>query len=176
MFLKRFKEKSIKKYINNALSKRKVSVNGNPVQSLGVIVNVDEVEDLEPFRRLAETLKIRPNKLKIIAYTTNEKDTLYAWEVCFNPKDFGWHGKINNVELQTFLDERFDALISSYVSDVLELKLMTTQSKADFKIGIFQADERMNDLIIKTKLKEFDIFKKELLKYLKRLRKFRDEE
>ena len=171
MFLKGFKEKSIKKCINETLANRKVSINNNVIKSLGVIINIEEIDDLEPFRNLAETLNIRPNKFKIIAYTTVKKDALYAWDVCFNPNDFGWHGKIKNIELETFLDSNFDALISYYTSDVLELKLMTVISKAQFKIGNLQEDERINDLIIKTNLNDFITFKKELIKYLNRLNK-----
>ena len=46
-------------------------------------------------------------------------------------------------------------------------------SKAEFKVGILQTDERINDLIIKTKLKEFDVFKEELFKYLTILNKIK---
>ena len=58
----------------------------------------------------------------------------------------------------------------------LELKLLTGTSKAQFKIGILQSDARLNDLIIKTNLKEFDVFKAELHKYLNILNKIKNEQ
>ena len=69
------------------------------------------------------------------------------------------------------MDVPFDILISYFEKDVLELKLMTAKSKAKFKIGILQTDERLNDLIIKTSLKQFELFKKEVFKYLSILNK-----
>ena len=63
------------------------------------------------------------------------------------------------MELEDFLNKKFDALISFYESDILELKLLTAMSKANFKIGLFQADQRLNDLIIKTGITEFEVFK-----------------
>ena len=120
-------------------------------------------------------MNVLSNKLKIVAYTSNEKDTPNFWEVCFTEKDFGWKGLIKNIELQTFVDTRFDALISYYSEDITELKLITVKSKAIFKIGILQKDERLNDLIIKTKPKQFNVFQKEVLKYLKIFNKLKNE-
>ncbi len=173
MILKGFKEKSNKKHLNKLLSQREVSVVDNKVESLGVILNIDEIDDFELFRTLAVDINVRPNRLKIIAFSTNKKDNLSTWDECFNPKDFGWNGAVKNIELQSFLNTSFDALISYYTKDELELKLLTATSKAKFKIGILQTDARLNDLIIKTSLKEFNVFRAELHKYLTILNKIK---
>ncbi len=166
MILKGFKEKSNKKYLNKLLANRQVNVNSDQVISLGVILNIDEINDFEAFRELADYIKVRPNKLKIIAFSSSKKDDLLTWDECYNPKDFGWKGTIKNIELKSFLDTKFDVLISYYEKEILELKLITAQSNAKFKIGILQSDERLNDLIIKTSLKQFSLFKEEVFKYL----------
>jgi len=175
MILKGFKENSTKKYLNTILTSRSADVNNGKIISLGIIINIDEQDDFEVFRKLANAVKVRPNKLKIIAFTSNRKDDINSWDVCFNPKDFGWSGKIKNAELQEFLDTPFDALLSYYSQDVLELKLMTAESKAKFKIGILQTDNRLNDLIIKTNLKQFNLFQTELVKYLNIFNKINNE-
>lgn len=173
MILKGFREKSIKKCLNKLLSERHVNVNNDAVISLGVILNIDEIDDYEKFRALADYIKVRSNKLKIIAFSEIKKEDLNTWDDCYNPKDFGWKGAVKNIELQSFLDTKFDVLISYYEKEVLELKLMTTLSKGKFKIGILQDDERLNDLIIKTKLTQFDLFKDEVFKYLSILNKIK---
>ena len=172
MILKGLKEKSIKKNLNSILNNREADFNSNKIESMGIIINADETQDLEAIKTIATALQIRPNKLRIIAFTTSKKEETYSWETCFNPKDFTWNGKINNVELQGFLDTEFDVLISYYSKDVLELKYVTAASKAHFKVGIFQLDKRFNDLIIKTELTNIEAFKAELTKYLKVLNKF----
>ena len=175
MILKGFKEKSNKKYLNKLLSERRVIASNNKIKSLGIILNIDEVDDIELFRKLADYLNVRPNKFKVIAYSGDKKVQSFRWDTCFNPLDFGWRGKIKNVELQTFLETKFDALISYYSIDALELKLLTALSQAQFKIGILKTDARLNDLIIKTNVKEFNIFKVELYKYLTKLNKIKNE-
>ena len=171
MILKAFKEKSNIKCLNRLISERHVNIDDSRIKSLGVILNVDEVVDLELFRELAGYIHVRPNKFKIIAFSANKKEKQYAWDVCFNPNDFGWKGQIKNIELQTFLDTKFDVLISYYTQEQLELKLLTALSKAQLKVGVLQTDKRLNDLIIKTKIKEFNVFKAELYKYLTILNK-----
>ncbi len=171
MILKGFKENSKSKYLNKLLSKRQVNVTNTKVSSIGVILNVDEFDDLDTFRDLADAIKVHHNRLKVVVYSESKKDALLSWVECFNPKDFGWNGAINNLGLQTFVDESFDLLLSYYQEDLLELKLITASSKSKFKVGVLQTDERLNDLIIKTNVKEFDVFSKELAKYLTILNK-----
>ncbi|WP_372755276.1 hypothetical protein [Mariniflexile sp.] len=175
MILKGFKEKSIKKQINKLLIERHVNVTNNKIESLGIIFNLDEINDFEEFRALASFLKVQPNKLKVVAFSSKPKEALKSWDVCYSSIDFGWKGVIKNSELQRFLDTEFDALISFYETEVIELKLLTAKSKAQFKIGILQDDERLNDLIIKTTIKEFDVFKTEIFKYLTILNKIKNE-
>lgn len=166
MFLKAFKEKSNKKIINSLLNSREVFVDSSKVEHLGVLLNIDEVGDFEVFRKLADEMNVLPNKLNIVAFSSNDKNETNFWEICFTPKDFGWGGTIKNIELRTFLEIPFDVLISYYTEDLLELKMITAKSEAKFKVGIFQGDERLNDLIIKTPIDQFRLFKKELIKYL----------
>jgi len=101
---------------------------------------------------------------------------MLTWDACYDPKDFGWNGAVKNVELNAFLDTKFDVLISYYEKEITELKLITAKSKAKFKIGVLQADERLNDLIIKTDLDEFGLFKEEVFKYLNILKKINTNE
>ena len=171
MFLKVFKDNSNQKYINKLLALRKAAVDSRKISSIGVILNFDEFKDLEAFRTYLKELGIKPNKTKIINFNKEDKEVDFHWETYFTPKDFGWKGKINNAELQTFIDIEFDALISFYKDDVLELNSIVAQSKANFKIGLSNTDQRLYDLIIDVKPSQFGIFKEELKKYLTVLNK-----
>lgn len=153
------------------LSKRIVNVDNSKVDTLGVILNIDEFDDLNSFKDLADFLKVSSNKITIIAFSVNKKENINTTDVCFTPKDFGWKDTIKNAELKSFLDQKFDVLISYYTLDNIALKMLTVLSKSQFKIGILQTDTRLNDLIIKTSLKEFDVFKNEVFKYLTILNK-----
>ncbi|WP_338730874.1 DUF6913 domain-containing protein [Mangrovimonas cancribranchiae] len=171
MILKGFKEKSIKKQLNLILKSPNTSFKETPIENMGIIFNADETIDFEGLKSLSNVIGVKPNKLKVIAFTPQKKDMTYSWDTCFNPKDFSWNGKVINSELQTFIDTDFDILISFYKQDILELRYITAASKAKFKVGVYLQDERLNDLIIKTNLNQLESFKTELYKYLKVLNK-----
>ncbi|MFD2543796.1 DUF6913 domain-containing protein [Lacinutrix gracilariae] len=175
MILKGFKQNSTKKYISKLLDARKDFVANNKISSLAVLVNIDEYDDFESFIQFAKLINIAPNNLKIIAFTSNKKKDVDALNFCYNPKDFAWNGKVKHAELQEFIKTPFDALISYYQQDVLPLKVITAASKAKFKIGVLQTDNRLNDLIINTNFKQFDLFKTELIKYLNTFNKISNE-
>ncbi|WP_067146100.1 DUF6913 domain-containing protein [Pseudotamlana agarivorans] len=171
MILKVFKEKSIKKRINKLLAERVVKSDNSAAKTLGVLINMDAFNDVAVFEKMAMEIKIQPNNFKIIGFSVNKKNELNAIGTCYYLEDFNRNGQVKNVELQSFLDYDFDILINYYAEDILELKLLSVLSKAKLKIGILQQDERINDLIIKTELKDFKVFKTELFKYLTILNK-----
>ncbi|WP_460219200.1 DUF6913 domain-containing protein [Psychroserpens sp. MEBiC05023] len=171
MILKVFKEKSNQKYINKLLNARRVAVSNTKMNSVGVILNISEFSDFEAFRTYFKSLGLQEARTKIIAFVEDPKDSNVLWDTYFNPKDFGWKGKINNIDLQSFIDTKFDVLISFYRTHHLELNLITALSNANFKVGLTNEDQRLYDLMIDVKPKEFLVFKKELKKYLTVLNK-----
>ncbi|WP_417291442.1 DUF6913 domain-containing protein [Corallibacter sp.] len=174
MILKGFKEKSIKKQLSSILKNRQLKFSDKKIESVGIILSADEVNDFESLKTLSTRLNVLPNKLKIIAYTSSKKEMTYSWDVCFNPNDFTWNGRVKNAELQTFINTEFDLLISYYSTDVTTLKYITAASKSVFKTSIFQKDKRLNDLIINTDLQNVEAFKNELYKYLTVLNKIKE--
>lgn len=171
MILKAFKEKSNQKYINTLLSARKSAVNSNKVKTIAVILNAEEFNDFEVFRSYFKVLNLISPKQKIIAFTFDDKLDHNQWDIYYSPKDFGWKGKINNIDLQSFIAEEYDVLINYYKNDNLFLNLITAASKANFKVGLSRNDERLYDLIIDVKPKQIEVFKKEFKKYLNILNK-----
>ncbi|WP_439152735.1 DUF6913 domain-containing protein [Winogradskyella sp.] len=171
MILKAFKEKSNRKYVNNLLAARKAAVNGNKVKTIAVLLNADEFDDFEVFKAYFKELNLTSPKHKIIAFTFDDKLEHNQWDTYYSPKDFGWKGKINSIDLQTFLDEQYDVLICYFKEEVLQLNLITALSKANLKVGLSRKDERLYDLIIDVNPKDIKIFKQELKKYLNILNK-----
>lgn len=166
MILKGFREKSNEKYFNKLLANRAVSNASKPIESLGVILNIDEFSDLEALKSLINLLNIKPNKFQLITFTTAKQLGEAINFPCYSEKDIGWSGTIKDKELEVFLNTKFDALVSYYFIDSLDLKVLTAASKADFKIGILQEEQRLNDLIIHVNPEAIEVFKIELLKYL----------
>lgn len=171
MILKAFKEKSNLKFINKLLSSKIVAVSNSKIESVGVILDVREFSDVEAFQRFLSELGIQPPKIKIIVFGADNKEAGQFGGNYFSKRAFGWNGNIKDVELQTFLEIEFDALVSFHKDDALELKMVTAASKANFKIGLSGVDDRLFDFILDVSTKDFDVFKIELKKYLTILNK-----
>ncbi|NNE31365.1 MAG: hypothetical protein HKN40_03245 [Winogradskyella sp.] len=171
MILKAFKEKSNQKYVNKLLSTPKGAVNNNKIKTIAVLLNIEEFDDFDAFRSYFKTLELNSPKHKIIAYTSDNNHENSKWETVICPKDFGWNGKINNIDLQAFIDEDYDVLISYHKTDNLHLNLITALSNANLKVGLSRTDERLYDLIIDLNPMEIELFKKEFKKYLNILNK-----
>ena len=173
MFLKRFKEKSNKKFIDSILNSKESLIKDGVIKSIGVILNSEEYDNRESLKSLLfKRFNINQNNIKIITFVRDDKSQkLNSWDSCFTPKQIGWKGKIENVEVQDFINTKFDALINYYNDDCLGLNLISALSLAKFKIGISDADPRLNDFVVNVKAKEIDVFMVELEKYLKILNK-----
>ena len=166
MFLKGFKEKSNQKFINKLVDTRVPNLTSKKIESVGIILNTTEFDDFELFRDFFQELKLNPNKIKIIAFVEDHNLIESSIELLFSEKQIGWQGKIKDNSLQAFLNTNFDMLISYYKNDNLELNLVSALSKANFKVGLSNQDERLYDLILDVKTTNFELFKKELIKYL----------
>lgn len=171
MILKAFKEKSNRKYVNNLLATRKSTVDNNKIKTVAVLLNANEFHEFEVFRVYFKELGLISPKHKIVAFTMDDKLEYNQWNAHFSPKDFGWKGKIKNLDLETFINEPYDMLICFFKNPVLQLNQITAASKSHFKVGISNEDERLYDLIINVELKNINIFKQELKKYLNILKK-----
>jgi hypothetical protein len=171
MILKAFKEKSNQKYLNSLLTSRKAAINDGKVKTVAVLLNASEFHEFEVFRLYFKELGLVSPRHKIVAFTIDDKFEHNKWNTYYSPKDFGWKGKINNIELQEFIDEPFDVLICFFKEDILQLNLITAASKANLKVGISKRDERLYDLIIDVELEDINTFKAELKKYLTILKK-----
>nr|WP_313777736.1 MULTISPECIES: hypothetical protein [Allomuricauda] len=137
------------------------------ISRIGCIVDVDNFHNAEAFYDLIEEYSLRPNAIKIIGYKREyDKNSPYAIQI-YSDKDLGWKGEIENGYVLEFLGREYDMLISYYEEDNLMMKLLSVKTKARIKVGLGTLDPKINDLILNTPLKDFQLFKSELKKYLK---------
>ena len=111
----------------------------------------------------------------IYAAHTFYKDKIKKKEVINEPflslKNISLSGEINKKEVNDFIETPFDLLINYYDVNKSALLLLSTKSKAKFKVGFDTVDKRVNHFIIKTLVEDFNEFVLELFKYLKILNK-----
>lgn len=164
----KFKHKSGEKYLKNELLKTPDLERKNKgITKVGVIVDLDTFQNSDLFYQFIDIFKLRPNAVKIMGYRGYyDKNSPYSTPV-FSEKDLGWGGAVENSYALEFLTKEYDLLVNYYTQDALILKLMTVKTKARIKVGFAEIDPELNDLILQSKLQDFNTFKTELAKYLK---------
>lgn len=164
----KFKIKSGLKYLEDELNKAKPVSNRNTgVTSIGCVVDMDKFPEPEAFNTLINDFSLQPNGVKIIGYKKDQTEhSPFGIQFCTD-KDLGWNGTIENGFVSEFIDREYDVLLNYYTDDKLVLKLLTARTNARIKVGFPSVDVKLNDLIIDTPIKNFDVFKTELKKYLK---------
>jgi hypothetical protein len=169
MFFKQFRTLSLQKNITLILKSRIKNFKSSKINSIGVIFDYDAYCDYDFFRGLIKDMGIMENKIRFIAKVEFEKNKPNSWDSFFSLDNFDWLGRPKSVEIDEFVEQPFDVLISYYKSNQLELNFVTARSKANFKIGLASHDSRLNDLTIDIEPKNTDVFKTELIKYLTQL-------
>lgn len=164
----KFKQKSGEKYLKNELlTSPRTEITRSGLNLVGVIADLDTVQNAEAFYRLIDLFHLRPNAVKIMGYRAfYDKNSPYSTPV-FSDKDLGWGGAVENSYALEFLSKEYDLLINYYTKDALVLKLMTVKTKARIKVGFPEVDPNLNDLIIQTPMNDINTFNSELKKYLK---------
>lgn len=90
----------------------------------------------------------------------------------FSKKDFTIFANIKNKTLKNLLNEQYDLLINYSVNN-LYLKYISVYSNIMFKVGFSSCDKRIYNLMIDTEPQNTLVFKNELEKYLKILKKIK---
>ncbi len=166
MIIKFLKDRSNKIFMNKILESRKFDSSAIRIETVGIILNLDEYKNYDEIREIFKGLGIHENKIKFITYMSENGTKLNRWDSYFESKDFGWNGVIKNLDFIEFIDTDFDILISYYRNDNLELNFATVCSKAKFKIGISKINQNINDFTVDISTNFIEIFAKELRKYL----------
>ena len=84
----------------------------------------------------------------------------------FTPCYFSFSGDIKGLDSLEFISYDFDLLIN-FFNDNNILTLLSSKVKAKFRVGFDSVDSKLNDLIFSKKIKKFNDFEVEFVKYLK---------
>ena len=149
----------LKKELKN--SNRKIKI--VPKKKLSVGLLIDSKFDLNDsfIQNLAMNLELSKDRFDITVYNNNNFKTFNVNLISI--EDVGLFGKLP-LGINRFLNRRFDLLFNLHYNNPL-LSLLSSLSKSNFRIGLIQADKRLNDLIINLS-PENSKFIDESIKYL----------
>jgi hypothetical protein len=168
------KLKFLKSKIENALSnkskKGSLQIAKN-IKTVGILVNEHSSFNFEALKKLQREIGSGSSNFQVLTYKESKENYNELRGIIFNEKDIAWNGKIKSDEINSFLNESFDMLIDYTFSNTIPKKFLATISKAKFKVGYANIDDRMYDLMINVTEDDTNKFNTELIKYLKILKK-----
>ncbi|MCK5823812.1 MAG: hypothetical protein KAG96_00205 [Ichthyobacteriaceae bacterium] len=98
----------------------------------------------------------------------NKVDTSGLPTIYFTDGDVGWYGKPKFKDVLNFVNTPFDLLINLANSDIWTIKFCITMSKSKFKVGDYQNNIEMYDLMLDMKeSNNMATYKNILIKYLR---------
>ncbi len=166
MFLGFFKRKALKKIVTKGLPKVNTS-SKNKVKTVGLLIDGTRFVHIDKLVNELVNLGLDKKNIKVLVYLDKKsKDTTWRY---FYLKDINLTKKTTQMgqEVKAFENEPFDLLVNYYPQKQIALTYLGRQSKADFKVGFAPEEKQINDLVIDLPLADYQLFTKELYKYLK---------
>lgn len=111
--------------------------------------------------------------VKILTFLDYDKKN-HTINSYFTEKDIDWNGAIQKADFRDFLNEPFDLLIGYFDTKNIFLELAVLKSKATFKVGFSDVNQRLYDMEIAEIPSKIDNFLNELKKYLVILKKMKN--
>lgn len=169
--LKKVKYRSLAKHTQKQLLERDISQRNTPLKSLGFVIDESFFDDFELLYEYGRQLGLQRKDIKLFTFIESRKKTPSLRQNQISNKDFGWDGEINNQNAREFLEYPFDVLVGYYRENNKFMEALVAKSAARFKIGFKEMDQRLYDLLLGVEPYDIDLFKSELKKYLKILKK-----
>lgn len=170
MNLKKLKEQFIRNKFQKIVTQSdSIEKTANKIiHSVAILTSEEIASKVNPQKEIEEKLKIKNCSIFKFSKSNTSHNTSFDQ---FSKNDFNWQGKNTNVNLQRFLDEPFDLLISFFDANNLYLEYATLLSNASFKVGFANVNQVLFDIEIAAKIEDSCTFISELNRYLKLLKK-----
>ena len=170
MFLNYIKEFFVKKSLKFHLNNEKREVFTKNVQTIGLLIDESNFEYSEALIKELTLQGIALENIKVVAYREKFKEKETYSRPTFGKKHINWRGETSEDFLNEFIDSEFDLLLSYYNVEDVFLMLVTSKSKAKFKVGFATVDQNLNRWMISTELENYKLFVSELFRYLKNIK------
>lgn len=157
--------------LKNNLHNVKTSTSNVYIQTVGLLIDESYFFGKNSLVKEIIANGILESNIKIIVYRDKLKKNEVYSQPAFGAKHLNWNMKINNLEVNDFINEKFNLLISYFDVEKAILLKVTHDSKAEFKVGFSSIDKRLNHLMINTTAENHTVFVHELFRYLKILNK-----
>jgi hypothetical protein len=149
-------------------SKRSILAEESVGDKVGILYN-DDIADKYQLQQLVEkNFKINSEDISFLGFSRHRYDKVEKPEYVFTTKDFTLFGKPKSKAIDEFLKTNYKLLFNYFGKDELCLEVLALLTEAKLNVGLQEANERVNDLILNVDSKNLDFFK-ESSKYIKQI-------
>ncbi len=157
-FIEDFKQKVGKWVFQRELktNKRiKAACNIKDAKSIGILYNATSEEQIQAIQPFVSYLFDLKKDVKALGYV-DSKELSYCHVPklqydFFYKKDLNWYYKPQNYIIDNFIKKEHDILINLCDSSVIPIKYLVASSIAHFKIGVYEENYEIYDLMISLK-------------------------
>lgn len=167
----KFKLHCLKMNTDKSLSERDVSQRNTSLKHLAFLIDETFYNDFEILNEFGTNLGLQRKNIKQFTFVETKRKVPSLRQNQVTNKQFNWRGELQNKYANEFLNYPFDVLIGFYKGEHKFLDSMVANSKAKFKIGFNDADKRLFDLLLTVDFQKPEVFKTEIEKYLKIMKK-----
>lgn len=139
-------------------------------KTLGIILDARNGDAFRELKKLKDILNIQEKKFKVFLFSTSKAKPKNGETKVFNLQDFDSKAEISNEEIQKISSQGVDLLITFAAENNTTVHLLTAHFKAGVKVGRYQQNAALYDLILQTE-DDAELFVEELLKYISHLTK-----
>ncbi|HEA30259.1 MAG TPA: hypothetical protein ENH91_09735 [Leeuwenhoekiella sp.] len=171
MFLDVWREKRIKRNLEEAIKSYSGANPPSGIKRVGLLVDATAAIDVEALSSQINELQQRWNVTTLCYVRSVNKNEFHATST-FDKTAINWYGELSNAEVDFFLSQHYDLLVNYYTKARTILQYVTAKASADFKVGFPVLEKyHLNDLTIDTKPENMGVFCTELKNYLKILKR-----
>ena len=161
----------LNKKIHNSLLRLSKENRNKPkkIKTLACIVDPSLSISVDNFIDLSHSINLQEKDLKIITFQENRNSFNVFSSMNITPSCVTYFGNLDGKDSLEFISFEYDMLINFFKSNKF-LTLLSSKTKANFRVGFDSVNSDLNDLIFSEKLKKYSEFKYELIKYLKMIK------
>ena len=139
-------------------------------KSIGILYDATEIDDMLLVSEFANELFKRKKEVKALGFVNKNELTHHHMPMLqfdfFFLKDLNWYYKPQNYIIKNFLEKDYDILINLCTSNCVPVKYLAGGSKAKFKVGKYEHDLSIYDMMIDVKKDTLSALINEVKHYL----------
>ena len=144
--------------------------NLHTAQSIGILYDATEKEDMLKVSEFVNTLFQTKKDVKALGFVNLKELTHHHMPMLqfdfFFLKDLNWYYKPQNYIIKNFVEKDYDILINLCDSACIPIRYLAGKSQAKFKVGKYEEDIDLYDMMIDVKENTLSALIKEIHHYL----------